>query len=98
MAYEITKTSFLEQLAEYSKTDNQKVRIAKIVFLNKNREDILQASKMGYKFAVIAEVATEAILKAGVPKSYTGKNKEGEETEKETKFTAAEIKKFCKEQ
>lgn len=98
MALVISSTAFIEQLAESSKTDNQRVRIAKIIFLNKNRDDILQAEKVGYNFAVIAEVATAALLKTDTPKSFMGKTKEGKEVEKETKFSASEIKKFCKEE
>ncbi len=89
---------FLQKLEEYAEAtlpDVQKVRIAKIKFLKNNKEEIIQASEAGYGFAMIAEVATMELLKTNVPKYYPFTAKEGELIQRETKFSATEIKIFC---
>lgn len=89
--------SFLDKLSLYtadSMKDRQKIRIAKDRFLKKNKEDLIDAIKYGYKLRDIVEVANEELLGAELPEKYTISSKEGKDIIKNTKFSGAEIKKF----
>ena len=99
MAQKSTKTlTFLENLAKHVKKTESKARqvaIAKKLYFVNHRDEIIQAWEVGYTFSMIAEVATAELLGTGIFKSYTVKNKDGEETTRETKIYTTEIKKFC---
>lgn len=101
MARKSTKTlSFSDKLKKASASVYKDIRfilIAKNEYLMKNRDNILNAYKVGHTFPVIAEVATKELLATDVPKTYSWVNKENEKKEGTTKFTAGEIKKFCEE-
>ena len=98
MARKTTKTtSFLGKLEEYSNivlTEYQRVSIAKKKYLIDNQNDILRAQKEGYTYKIIAEVATQELLKTNIVKSTVITTKDGEEKEKETLITPAEVKAF----
>ncbi len=99
MARKTTKiVTFMDVLTEHANNvlgDQMKVTIAKNKYLMSNRDEILLAREEGYMFPIIAEVATLELLKTDVPKNFTVKRKEGEEVMVETKFSPAEIRKFC---
>ncbi len=99
MAIEITKrATLLDLLAIEGKSilsDRQKVAIAKKNYLINNRSDLLQAIEAGYRFAMIAKVATDELLNGDVPRNYPVQKEDGDKIIKETKFTVAEIKLFC---
>lgn len=85
----------IETHADLILTDKQKVDIAKKKYLIVNKEEILQAVAEGYVGGLIAGVATEELLKTGVPRTFNITNKEGEEELRETQFWSGDIKKFC---
>ncbi|MEA3490910.1 MAG: hypothetical protein U9R27_03330 [Campylobacterota bacterium] len=99
MAIEITKrATLLDLLAIEGKStlsDRQKVAIAKKSYLINNRSDLLQAIEVGYRFTMIAKVATSELLSGDVPKNYPVQKEGGDKILKETRFTVAEIKQFC---
>ncbi len=91
---------FIENLSEYSNpllTEVEKVNIAKKSYLYLNKEDILKAVMMGYPYKYIAEYATVELLKKDIPKTFTYKNKEGEEVEGVTQITPMNVKDLCED-
>lgn len=86
----------LEKNANAVFTERQKIVLAKNKYLLSNKKEILQAIKEGYGYSIIAGTATEVLLKTGVASTVSFINKEGEEVWIETKYTAGEIKNFCK--
>lgn len=85
----------LSKLAKEELADASRVRIAKNSYWLNNKEEIFRAVKEGYPYSLVAKAATAEILETGIPRSYIVKTKEGEETTRETKFSASEMKILC---
>lgn len=94
---EMTTVGLLKAIESHTDaelTDIQRVGFAKKKYLIVNKEEIIQAVEIGYKYNVIASVASAELMKTGVPATFSKTNKEGAESTNETKFRAGEIKKF----
>jgi hypothetical protein len=91
-------STFSEKLASKAKdvlSEQRQVQIAKKEYLINNKSEILQAAEVGYRFSLIAGLATEELFAAGTPSSYVATTKTGEEVIRESLFTVEEIKAFC---
>lgn len=84
----------IESHTDAELTELQRVGFAKKKYLIVNKDEIIQAVEIGYKYNVIAAVASAELMKTGVPSSVTTTNKEGVESSRETKFGTREIKSF----
>ena len=84
----------LEKLGKERFPDLRNINIAKKRYLIENKDEILKALEMGYGYPIIAEAATEDLLKTGIQKTFSFTNKEGIEETRETKFGPGEIKNF----
>lgn len=84
----------IEALAKEELNDIMRVKIAKNTYLMRKKDELTEAREQGYPYALIAQVATEGLLEMGIPKTFIGKNKEGEEVTREVKISPSEIKKF----
>ena len=90
----ISLLSFIDGLESYAEEilmEGQKVNIAKKSYLEKHKEEIINAVKIGYGYGVIAQYATSELLKTDIPSSFTYKNKEGEEITAEPIIYPADI-------
>jgi len=93
----IENRSFLIDLEKYSKNklkEYEIVRITKRKYLYENRTEIKKAIEYGYSYMIIAQFATEALLKYDIPKNYKIIKKDKRVIEKKSIFSASEIKKF----
>lgn len=101
MAKRLTKNaSFSEKIEALSKeelNDNIRVRIAKNTYFMRKKDELIEAREQGYPYPIIAQIATEELLEMDIPKTFIGKNKEGEEVMREVKFSPAEIKNFIEQ-
>jgi len=91
--------NFIKKLEKYAETvlnEAQRVRIAKIKYLNAYGSEIKKAYESGYSIKVIADFATiDLLMQSDLPKMYSIVDKEGKTVSRETRFTGSEIKKIC---
>jgi len=87
----------LEKYAEDLLQEHEIVKIAKLKYLYDHKDAIHKAKLYGYSYKIIANFTTKELLQSNIPRKHQIITRDQEVIEKETMFSASEIKKFLEE-